>query len=57
MCFESRRRPEEVEATRPTSEEIRELFERYRGPEVMAPAPPEPPEEPEQHREFVLSER
>jgi hypothetical protein len=54
MCFETRRSPEEIEGTRPlTSEDIRELFERYGSRQPAEPAPPERAEEPE----LALSER
>jgi hypothetical protein len=55
MCFEARRPPKETESTqRLTSEDVRELFERYgsRQPEGL---PPERTEEAERRREPALS--
>jgi hypothetical protein len=58
MCFETRRSPEDIEGTRRlTSEDIRELFERYGRREPTKTAFPERAEEPERQREVALSER
>jgi len=58
MCFETRRSPEEIEGTRRlTSEDIRELFERYSTQQSTDPASTERANEPEPQRELALSEQ
>jgi len=58
MYFETRKGPEEIKVgQRLTSEDIRELFERYGSRQPTEPVLTEPANEPDHQRELSLSER
>lgn len=58
MCFETRKSPQEIKGgQRLTSEEIRELFERYGSRDPAGRVLDEPAKEPDHQRDLSLSER